>query len=304
MSTPQTEFFQSPEIDQLAAALSQVQAALPDVPKDRWNLHLGSEYPSVESVVHTAATVLMQHGLAVTHVADGECLITTLMHTSGQWIRGRLPVRCQPMQSISQRAASIMQYMAKKEFSIELPDAIAIAEKEIGSDQDPQSQGAGMTYARRAALLAILNMAIAESENSQRPDPPGPGGDSPSGDAPTCKCGAPMVERKSDRGPFWGCSKYPSCRHTKPMDGGKAPAGDTDAGKAAQCAVCSKGKMVKNAQGWACDACGVCSPACPKCGRAMVEDGEAWACSNAPDCDGARKGERDRGKELDDDIPF
>ncbi|KKC47749.1 hypothetical protein VE23_12550 [Paenibacillus sp. D9] len=34
----------------------------------------------------------------------------------------------------------------------------------------------------------------------------------------TCICGAQMLRRKSRQGTeFWGCSKYPSCRHTKPM---------------------------------------------------------------------------------------
>lgn len=32
------------------------------------------------------------------------------------------------------------------------------------------------------------------------------------------KCGAPMMLRNSRRGPFLGCSKYPQCRQTVPMD--------------------------------------------------------------------------------------
>lgn len=33
------------------------------------------------------------------------------------------------------------------------------------------------------------------------------------------QCGAPMVVRKSRRGPFLGCSKYPECTFTRPMPG-------------------------------------------------------------------------------------
>lgn len=34
----------------------------------------------------------------------------------------------------------------------------------------------------------------------------------------TCKCGAPMVRRKSKQGAeFWGCSDFPKCRNTKPV---------------------------------------------------------------------------------------
>ena len=32
---------------------------------------------------------------------------------------------------------------------------------------------------------------------------------------PQCECGCHMVERKSTRGPFWGCSNYPICRKTR-----------------------------------------------------------------------------------------
>jgi DNA topoisomerase I len=31
------------------------------------------------------------------------------------------------------------------------------------------------------------------------------------------KCGRPMVVKRGPRGPFLGCSGYPSCRSTKPM---------------------------------------------------------------------------------------
>jgi len=40
------------------------------------------------------------------------------------------------------------------------------------------------------------------------------------GEVPSCpKCGAPMVQRRSRRGPFWGCSKYPECKGTRSLDG-------------------------------------------------------------------------------------
>ena len=45
--------------------------------------------------------------------------------------------------------------------------------------------------------------------------------DSPSsspGSQPACpRCGSPMVKRKGPRGEFWGCSKYPACKGTRPI---------------------------------------------------------------------------------------
>jgi len=40
---------------------------------------------------------------------------------------------------------------------------------------------------------------------------------SPSTGSPVCECGSSMVlrNRKSDRAPFWGCTRYPRCRFTR-----------------------------------------------------------------------------------------
>ena len=41
-------------------------------------------------------------------------------------------------------------------------------------------------------------------------------------DAPKCPlCNAPMKLRHSVRGDFWGCTAYPTCRGTRPVDGGR-----------------------------------------------------------------------------------
>lgn len=37
---------------------------------------------------------------------------------------------------------------------------------------------------------------------------------------PDCPdCHGPMVSRKSARGVFWGCAKFPTCRGTRNVDG-------------------------------------------------------------------------------------
>ncbi len=38
-------------------------------------------------------------------------------------------------------------------------------------------------------------------------------------DGKPVKCGAPMVERKSKRGKFLGCTNYPHCKGTAPVNG-------------------------------------------------------------------------------------
>jgi len=39
-----------------------------------------------------------------------------------------------------------------------------------------------------------------------------------------CKlCEFPMVKRTSAKGDFYGCSKYPTCKHTEPITDGETP---------------------------------------------------------------------------------
>ena len=45
-------------------------------------------------------------------------------------------------------------------------------------------------------------------------------------DVPCPECGAPMVERRSRRGVFYGCSNYPKCKHTANQLPGAAKEGD------------------------------------------------------------------------------
>lgn len=71
---------------------------------------------------------------------------------------------------------------------------------------------------------------LAERRRQDRPGPaaaaPGPASRTPAATpvAPTCRlCGKPMVLRTARRGPqagrsFWGCSGYPQCKATHPID--------------------------------------------------------------------------------------
>ena len=116
---------QSEHINELAAALSKSQAEITGALKDSANPFYKSRYADLQSCWLACRQQLTDHGLAViqtTDVAQGELvLVTTLVHMSGQWIRGILPVRAK--------------------------------------DDSPQAQGSGITYARRYALAAIVGLA-------------------------------------------------------------------------------------------------------------------------------------------------
>lgn len=107
--------------------------------------------------------------------------------------------------------------------------------------------GTGLSPADIAAIAAVLDEALLPAVNpsaggsddggsratlpsrSRKPDPrpdffvtaaTTPRSETPS--PPTCRCGQPMVlrKRRCDGAPFFGCSTYPKCRNTQPLEGG------------------------------------------------------------------------------------
>lgn len=116
---------QSEQINELMSALSKTQANLKGALKDSSNPFFKSNYADLESVWNACREPLSANGLAVSQTTAfipgaGTCVVTTLGHTSGQWIRGVLPIN--PVKA------------------------------------DPQSQGSAITYARRYALAAVVGV--------------------------------------------------------------------------------------------------------------------------------------------------
>lgn len=116
---------QSEQINELAAALSKAQGSITGALKDSANPFFKSRYADLASCWDACRKQLSDNGLAViqtTYVEEGLVIVrTTLVHSSGQWIDGELPVRAK--------------------------------------DDSPQAQGSGITYARRYALAAIVGLA-------------------------------------------------------------------------------------------------------------------------------------------------
>lgn len=122
---------QSTEVKDLFTALNKAQAELKGALKDSSNPFFKSKYADLESVWEACRPSLAKHGLAVTQTTDflpdaGVCVVTTLGHTSGQWIKGVLPI------------------MAKA--------------------QDPQGIGSAITYARRYSLAAIVGIVQVDDD--------------------------------------------------------------------------------------------------------------------------------------------
>ena len=122
----------SEQINELAMALSKAQGELENAAKDGTNPHLKSRYATLASVIETSKPVLANLGLAVVQTTDSDdvkqiCLDTTLVHSSGQWIKSRMPL--------------------------------------LLSKADMQGIGSAITYARRIGWSSIIGMTHGDSDD-------------------------------------------------------------------------------------------------------------------------------------------
>lgn len=120
----------SSSIAALAAALAKAQAEMSGAAKDSANPYFKSKYADLQSVWSACRKPLTDNGLSVIQTSQptkhGLMLVTTLAHSSGEWIRGYMPI--------------------------------------LAKDATAQSQGSGITYARRYALAAICGVYQADDD--------------------------------------------------------------------------------------------------------------------------------------------
>jgi hypothetical protein len=121
---------QSATIGALAAALAKAQTHYGKAIKDAANPFFKSKYVDLAGCYDACREALAAQGLSVvqTTASAGSAvvLISTLIHSSGEWICGEYPVN--PVKA------------------------------------DPQGYGSAMTYARRYALMALVGLAAEDDD--------------------------------------------------------------------------------------------------------------------------------------------
>ncbi len=125
------ENLQSKEINEIIQALSKAQGSLRTAKKDKKNAFLKSTYADLSAVWDACRSALSINNLAVAQMTapiDGTLMmITTLAHSSGQWLRSFMPI--------------------------------------ITQKTDPQSMGSAITYTKKYSLAAIVGVATAEEDD-------------------------------------------------------------------------------------------------------------------------------------------
>ncbi len=123
---------QSEQVAKVVTALAKAQAKIHHAKLDSKNPAFKSSYASLESVIDATKMILLDEGIVVIQqpMTDehGVLLATTLMHTSGEWLRSYLPV--------------------------------------INEKKSCQGQGSGLTYSRRYALAAMTNIGQGDDDGN------------------------------------------------------------------------------------------------------------------------------------------
>lgn len=128
----------SPTLGAIAKSLAKAQGELEDAKKDAINPHFKNKYASLSSVRSAITPVFSRNGLAVTQLNEphgdaGVCVVTLLMHESGEWIQSKLFVPA--------------------------------------TKKDAQGFGSALSYARRYALAAIANIATDDDDAEEATKP-------------------------------------------------------------------------------------------------------------------------------------
>jgi hypothetical protein len=135
--------YKSDCINELAAALCKAQSEIEGAREDCKNDYFRSKYADLASVWQACKKALVNNNLAVTQIGDTEgeqpYLVTTLMHSSGQWISGRIPLILEKEDKESEK---------KK------------------SGPNMQKLGSAITYARRYGLAAIVGVCPEDDDGN------------------------------------------------------------------------------------------------------------------------------------------
>lgn len=122
----------SETIGKLAEALSKAQLEFKPIVRDKNNPFFKSKYAPLENVIAATAEALANNSLAITqqigyHPVSLElCVITTIMHSSGEYCSGYIP---------------------------------------LPKTAKPQELGSAITYYRRYALCAALNVSADDDDD-------------------------------------------------------------------------------------------------------------------------------------------
>lgn len=167
------ETLQSDNINELAKALAIAQGQIENAAKDKDNPFYKSKYADLAGVRDACKDALSKNGLSVVQhgvaiPAGGYALSTTLLHSSGQWMRGFLPLN--PVKQDPQGYVAAVTYMRRASLAAITGVATEDDDGNAASDKKPGEEGIGAPGNRRTGNKAIdkwVDAAMADMRNAK-----------------------------------------------------------------------------------------------------------------------------------------
>jgi len=165
-----------PEVDKLSAALVAFQGEIGSVGKGSTakvekdgRLLYSYKYADLASVLEATREARAKAGLAVVQFPTGDAatgitLFTTVMHSSGQWMRGALTLR--PMDTKPQTLGSLITYLRRYCYSAVL--GIATEEDDDGAAAQGNGKGIAGGAAKANTVKATSTALMANASQIQQ----------------------------------------------------------------------------------------------------------------------------------------
>ncbi len=170
METPTSEAMESPTIGKLMAALAKAQAKMKAAALNATNPHFNAAYAGLDAIWEACREPLAENELAVVQTTredqDGTAVLTTLGHSSGEFIRSKLYIT--PRERTSQAVGSAITYARR--YSLAAITGVAPkgddddGEKSMGRDAKGKTAQAAKPPAPKLISQAEQNTLIEEAK--------------------------------------------------------------------------------------------------------------------------------------------
>jgi hypothetical protein len=171
---------QSELINELATALSKAQGEMQAAIKDKVNPFFKSSYADLGSVWDAARPVLSKYGLCVMQTTEllsdrnQIVMVTTLAHTSGQWVKSYLPLN--PSKNDSQGVGAAITYLRRYSLSAIVgvvcddddDGETAVGRGKVQQNQPPKQDGGQIERLANTEVIALTTLINNLDEDSNK----------------------------------------------------------------------------------------------------------------------------------------
>jgi hypothetical protein len=123
----------SEQLDELAKALVAAREVVKHPPRNKVNPHFRNRYADLTAVLDAVVPAFTANGLSIVQTVDGGQLVTTLLHTSGQFITSAADI---PAHSNAQQLGSALTYLRR--YTVQALAAIAADDDDDGNVASPK----------------------------------------------------------------------------------------------------------------------------------------------------------------------